>query len=126
MLDFVGLRAQHVQIRAEDPDYDGVAGPGEHLFHALLEVRLHVALQAWVAVDDLLDLRDRFVVVDVRRDADPVLGEVDAVGFVGQQRLPDVRAEVVHAGDCPQLLADLLGDLGSSPRDPTRAAGASA
>ena len=81
------------------------SAPVEDLPDPFLEVGLHVAVQAGVAVDDLLDLRERLVVVGRGIDADPVLAEVGADDLVGMQRLADVRAEVAHARDRAQLSA---------------------
>ena len=47
--------AQRLEVGAEEPHDDRLAGAGEHLLDPLLEVGLHVAVQAGVAVDDLLD-----------------------------------------------------------------------
>ena len=87
-LDLIGLGPQHVEVRAEDADHDGVARAGQHLADAFLEVGLHVPLEARVAVDDLLDLGEGLVVVGFRRHADPVLAEVDAHDLVGHRAWP--------------------------------------
>ena len=62
--DLCGLLAQDVEVGPEDADHDRRARAGEHLLDALLQVGEQVAVEARVAVDDLLDLGDRRVVVD--------------------------------------------------------------
>ena len=52
-----------------------------------------------------MDGGQRFVVIRVGIDADPVLREVHANHFVGGFGLADVRAEVADARDRPELLA---------------------
>ena len=105
LLQLVGLLAQHDQIGAEDADDDRIAGSGQHLADPLLEIGLHVTPQARIALNHLLDRRERGVVVHGRIDADPVLAEVDAVNLVRLQRLADVRPAVADALDLTQLRA---------------------
>ena len=102
--DLLRLVAQDVQIGAVDAHDDRLARSGQHLSDPLLQIGLHVAIEPGIAVDHLLDRGQRLVVVDRRIDADPVLGEVDAVHLVGDERLADVGAAVAHARDGPQLL----------------------
>ena len=108
VLELFGLVPERAELRTEDADRDGVAGAGQHLADPLLEIRLHVALQSGVAVDDLLDVGDGVLVVDGGIDADPVFAEVHADDLVGGERLADVRTEVSDARDLPQLLAGPL------------------
>src|SRR3990172_4848190 len=109
-LHLLGLLPQDTQVVTVDTHHDGLAGAGEDLFDALPEVGLDIAIQSRVAVDGLLDGRTGLVVVGRLVDADPVLGEVDAVGLVGQGALPDVGTEVADPGDGAQLLAGLRHD----------------
>src|SRR3990172_6214268 len=109
-LHLLGLLPQDTQVVTVDTHHDGLAGAGEDLFDALPEVGLDIAIQSRVAVDGLLDGRTGLVVVGRLVDADPVLGEVDAVGLVGQGTLPDVGTEVADPGDGAQLLAGLRHD----------------
>ena len=51
-------------------------GARQHLVDALAQVGLHVVVEPGIGVDDLLDRRERLVVVGVAVDADPVLAEV--------------------------------------------------
>ena len=62
LLDLGRLLPQDVQVVAVDADDDGLAGAGQDLPDALLQVGLHVAPEARVAVDHLLDLGQRLVV----------------------------------------------------------------
>ena len=92
----------------------GSLEPVEHLVDPLVQVGLHVAVQAGVAVDHLLDRGQRLVVVGLRVDADPVLGEVDADDLVGQHAWPMcepklrtpgmARSSLLAAVDDPLLL----------------------
>ena len=66
----------------------------EHLVDPLVQVGLHVVEHPGIAVDDLLDPRDRLRRSRRSGRCDPVLAEVDAGDLVGQERLPDVGAEV--------------------------------
>jgi hypothetical protein len=104
------LLLEDVQVGAADADRDGLAGPGQDLADTFLQVGLYVPPESGIAVDHLLDGSACLVVVDLGIDADPVLAEVDAVGLVGQQGLPDVGAEVAHPGDGAQLPAGRGGD----------------
>ena len=56
LLDLGRLLPEHVEVVAVDADDDRLAGARQHLPDALLQVGLHVAPDARVAVDDLLDL----------------------------------------------------------------------
>src|SRR5205085_4471728 len=105
LLDLVGLGAQHAQVRTVDPHDHGLAGPGQYLLDALLEVGGDIPLQPRIAVDNLLDGGNRLVVVGVRIDRDPVLTGVHAHDLIGEERLADVGAEVPYARDRPELLA---------------------
>ncbi len=82
----------------------GSAGSGEDLVDPFVEVGQHVVIQARVAIDHLLDLGERLVVVGGGIDADPVLTEVRADDLLGQERLADVGPEVCDAGDRPEVL----------------------
>ena len=55
LLELMRLLAQHVEVWPEDADDDRVARPGQHFTDALLQIRLHVATQARIALDHLLD-----------------------------------------------------------------------
>jgi hypothetical protein len=63
-----------------------------------LQVGLHVALEPPDSRRPPSGCGHGLVVVDLGVDADPVLGEVDADGLVGQGALPDVGAEVPDPG----------------------------
>ena len=110
VLHVIRRAPQGRQLRPEDAHDDRLARARQDLLDALPEVGLNVAIKPRIAVDGLLDGLQRRLVVDVGVDADPVLGEVDAVGLVAADRAPDMRAEVAHAGDLAQLAAGLLGD----------------
>ncbi len=105
LLDVVREVLQDGQIRTVDPDDDRVARARQDLPDAFLEIGLDVTSQARVAVDDFQDRRVCLVVVDARVDADPVLAELDAIRFVGDERLADVGAAVAHARDLAELVA---------------------
>ena len=110
LADLLGLVPQDLEVGAADADDDGLAAAGQDLADALLEIGLDVATEPRVALDHLVDLVERLVVVDLGVDADPVLAEVDADHLVGGQGLADVGAEVADPGDGPQLLAGRGGD----------------
>ena len=54
--DLLGLVPQDVEVRAEDADHDRLPRAGQDLANALLQVGLHVAVQAGIALHHLLDL----------------------------------------------------------------------
>ena len=87
-----------------------VVRAGEHFADAFLEIGLHVAIHARIAVDRFRDLVERFIVRRRRIDADPVFAEIHADHFVHDEGLADVGAEVADAGDRTQLLAGLDRD----------------
>src|SRR5439155_19037140 len=90
--------------------HDRLLGAGQHLFDALLEIGLHVAIEPGVTVDQLLNFRQRLVVVDLGIDADPVLREIDAVWLIAGDGAPDVGAAVADPGNGNQLTTGLLRD----------------
>jgi hypothetical protein len=57
---------ERAEVGAEEAHHDGAAGAREHLLHALLEVGLHVAVEAGVAVDRRRGCAPPRGVVDVR------------------------------------------------------------
>ena len=65
VLHLLRLLAQGVQVRTEQADDDRLAAAGDDLLGALVQVGLAVAEEAGVVSDDLVDGRDRLVVVDV-------------------------------------------------------------
>ena len=101
---------EDVHVVAIDSDDDGLGVSGQHLPDSLLQVGLHVAIEAGIAVHRLLNFRHRLVVVDRGIDADPILPEIDADHFIHDQGLPDVGTEVADARYAPQLFARLNGD----------------
>ena len=104
VLDLLGEVLQLPEVVPVDPDDDRIARTGQDLADPLLEIGLHVAPQAGIAVDHLQDGGVRLVVVDGRVDADPVLAELDTVRLVGDERLADVRAAVADTRDRSQLV----------------------
>ena len=50
------LSLQNVEIRAEDADDDRLASPGQDLANALLQIGLHIAVEAGIALHHFLDL----------------------------------------------------------------------
>ena len=124
MLHFFGLVTDALQVAPVDADVEGFLRSGDDLVDALVEVGLDVVEHPGISGHDMFDRPDGLVVVDLRIDADPVLGEVDAVDLVREQGLPDVGSEVAHARDRPQLAAGLhrhavlLGDRGAGLGDP--------
>ena len=107
LLDLGRLLPQHVEVLTVDADDDGLAGAGQHLPDALLQVGLHVTADPRIAVDHLLDPGQRLVVGRRGVDADPVLTELRAHRLVRDERLADVGAEVAHARDGLELLGGL-------------------
>ena len=105
LLYLLGRLADLLEVVALDADDERRAASRQHLPDPLLQVRLHVPVDPRVALDDLLHLGERLVVVGRRIDADPVLAEVDADHLVREQRLADVGAAVANARDRPKLLA---------------------
>ena len=76
--DLLRLVAQDAEVGAEDPHHHRRPRAGEHLLDPLLQVGQHVAGQAGIAVDRLLDRAHGLGVVGLGVDADPELGEVRA------------------------------------------------
>jgi hypothetical protein len=110
-LRHLGRRAaQAVQLGTEDADDDGAAGAGQDLLDPFLQIREDVPVESRIALHDLVDLRDRPLVVHLRVHADPQLGEVRSHHLVRDLRPSDVRAEVPDARYRPQLPADAHGD----------------
>ena len=110
VVDVVGEVPKDLQVGPVDADHEVLARPGQDLVDPLVEVRLDVRIQPGVAGGDLLDRGQGRVIVRGRVDADPVLGEVDPGDLLALERLADVRSEVAHARDRPQLPAALLDD----------------
>ena len=108
--DLRRLRAQRREVGTEDAHDDARARAGEHFLDALAQIRQQVALQAGVAVHDVLHfLHGRFV-IGFRIEGDPQLGEVWPDHFIGDFGATDVRAQIAHAGDRTQFLARRDGD----------------
>src|SRR3954454_14982817 len=80
-----GMPTQDIKLRAEDAHHDRFAGAGQHLFDPLPQIGLDVAVDSGVAVDRLMNGVQRLVVVGLRIDTDPILGEVDANYLVSNQ-----------------------------------------
>src|SRR4029077_12380113 len=104
--DLVGFSAQGPQVFAVGAHDDGFLPAGEHLGDPLVQVRLHLAEQARVSVRDRVDAVEGGLVVRPGREADPDLPQVDAGHFLAEQRLTDVGANALYAGDGQQLTAD--------------------
>jgi hypothetical protein len=110
LLDLFRLLPQDRQVGAEDAHDDRIRGARQHLPDPLFQVRLDVAPDPRIPVDDLLDRLARLAVVDGRVDADPVLAKVDTDDLVREQSLADVGAAVADSGDRAQLDARCRGD----------------
>ena len=122
--DQVRFVAEDLQVRAEDPHDDRFARARENLVDPLVQVGLNIVEDARVPVDGLLERAESLVVVCGRIDRDPVLAEVDAHGLVGEERLSDVRPEVLYSWNRTELTAcagddaALLREGGAGLRDP--------
>src|SRR5262245_58519795 len=103
--DVLGLVAQYAEIRAEDADDDRLARTGQDFANALLQIGLHIAVEAGITLHHFLDPGVRLVVVGVPADADPVLPEIDADNLIRGEGLADMGAEVAYARNGAQLLA---------------------
>ena len=93
------------EIRAEDADDDRLAGASQNLANALLQIGLHIPVEAGITLHHFLDPGMRLVVVGVPADADPVLAEIDADDLIGGEGLADMGAEVAYAWNGAQFLA---------------------
>src|SRR6267154_3183682 len=103
--DLLRLVPENVEIRAEDTDDDRLAGAGQDLANAFLQIRLHIAVEARITLHHFLDAGMRLVVIGVAADADPVLPEIDADDLIGGEGLTDMSAEVAYAWNGSQFLA---------------------
>ena len=103
------LGLKRVEVRPVETHHDGAGPSAEHLAHPLLQVRLHVAVDARVAVHDVLYLVKGAIEVRVGIDADPELCEVGAHHLVGDLRAADVGAEVPNARHREELGSSPLG-----------------
>ena len=104
------LVPENVEIRAEDADDDRLTCAGQDLANALLQIGLHIPVEAGIALHHFLDPGMRLVVVGIPADADPVLPEIDADNFVSGEGLADMGAEVAYARNGAQFLACAGGD----------------
>ena len=110
VLHLSGRLAKDLQIMAIGAHHNRLLASCQHLFDAFLEIRLDVAIEPGVAVDELLNLGQRFVVVHLGVDADPVLGEVDAVRLVAGDGATDVGATVADPRNGDQLFTRFFRD----------------
>ncbi len=110
LLHLLRRRAEDVQLWPIEAHDDRFSTAREHLSDAFLQIGLHIAVDARVAVHHLLNGVERRVVVGPGIDAHPVLGEINPDRLIRHQGAADVRAEVPHALDGPQLLAGLDRD----------------
>ncbi len=96
---FLCFTLQGMQILTVNADHHGIARACEDFADPFLQVRLHITYQARIAIHQLLDGVQCFVIVHRRIDADPVFGEIDAVWFVRTHCLTNVRSAVADAWD---------------------------
>ena len=83
-LDFFRFRLKDMKILSVNPDDNGIACAGENFSNPFLQISLNVANESGITIHGLLNPLHRFVVVHRGINADPILGEIDAVRFVSQ------------------------------------------
>src|SRR5437867_9984474 len=82
--------------------------------------------EAGISANRLLDCLNRWIVIRIRINANPVLTEVDAHNLFGQESLPDMRAYGLDSRDCTECLSAcgcdpcLLGVRSAGRRNPVR------
>src|SRR5438093_1055341 len=81
---------------------------------------------AGISANRLLYSGNRWIVIRIRINANPVLTEVDAHNLFGQESLPDMRAYGLDSRDCTECLSAcgcdpcLLGVRSAGRRNPVR------
>ena len=99
----VRLLVEDIEVVAEDPDRDLVAGLTEYLAHPRLRIAHHLAAHTRIRRRHVLDRRDGRVVVRGVVDAHPHGGRVCADRLIAEDRLAHLCAHVAHAGESAEL-----------------------